>query len=240
MPLIGAETIYGIVEAYRLIHIAGRFSGGKTSLAFLLARHWLERGYRLVTNVKTVWADDPEEVRLRPGGYLDTVVIFDEGGLWLQRNDLVKAVAAYAAKMRLIFLIPSVFAPAQLFRMVTIQPLFTFRHLKVPLTVYRWKISVGERLDGGTFLWILPGLDKVYGVYSRQDPCEDPGRIIKWLEDRLQEFREYHGRAVKPVGAWGDSVSPAADMLSAASELSDAARELREAWDRALAGLRRR
>lgn len=233
MPLLGAETLYGLIEAYRLVHIGGRFSGGKTSLAFLLAKHWLERGYRLVTNVKTVWADRLEDVRLRPGGYLDAVVIFDEGGLWLKRNSLVEAVAAYAAKMRLIFMIPSIFPPASRFRVLTIQPVFTFRHLGLPVTYYRWRISIGERYDGGAFLWVFPGRDGVYGVYSRQDPGADPWEIVGWLEGRLSEFRSFHGRGpFRGNGRRGDADSEVADMLEAASELSDAARELGEAWRR--------
>lgn len=226
MPLLGAETLYGLVEGYRLCWIGGRFSGGKTSLAFLLSRYWLERGYRLVTNARTVWADDPSVVSLRPSGHLDAILLLDEGGLWLKSNRVVEGVAAYAAKMRLIVLIPSFFPPAPRFRVLTIQPLFTFRHLKIPLTVYRWRIAAGSYTNSGHFLWIFPGRDGIYGIYSRQDPGEDPLDIVAWMEDRLNEFRAYHGR--------GPSSPPSAP------DPSEQWADMEDVWDRVFARMRKR
>ena len=155
MPLLGAEWLYGLVEGYRLCWIGGRFSGGKTSLAFLLARHWLERGYRLITNCKTPWADSLDDVRLEDGK-LKAVLILDEGGLWLRSDKYTRSLAAYAAKMDIILLIPSFFPPAHRFRVLTVQPLFTLRHVGIPLTFYRSSVRSGAYRDDRTFIVSIP------------------------------------------------------------------------------------
>lgn len=221
MPLLGAETIYGLLEGYRLCWIGGRFSGGKSSLAFLLARYWLEKGYRLVTNCKTVWGDPLDSVSLRDGGYLDAVLLLDEGGLWLKSNRIVEGLAAYAAKMRLIVLIPSFFPPAPRFRVVNVQPLFTFRHLKIPLTVYRWRVVSGAYADQGHFIWAFPSRDGIYGVYSRQDPGEDPLDIVRWMEARLDDFRAYHGRGKMELPPDREQTEVWADMEEVWGRVAD-------------------
>lgn len=228
MPLIGAETVPGILRGYRTAWVAGRFSGGKTSLALLLARVFLEEGYRLVTNVRTVWADPLDRVRLLPGGHLKAVLLLDEGGLWLKSNRVVESIIAYAAKMDLIVLIPSFFPPAPRFGVVRIQPLFTFRHIGIPVTVYRWDVGVYRYHDRGFFAWVLPSRDGIYGVYSRQDPCDDPWPIVRWMEERLEEFRAFHGRSLSGAPSGSSVGSDASDV----SELTDAITELRETWER--------
>lgn len=200
VPLIGAETLFGLTESYCLVWISGRFSVGKTSLGFLLARHFLERGYRLVTNSKSVWADSLESVSLLPEGYLKAVLLLDEGGLWLSSNQYAREMAAYAAKMKVVFLIPSFFPPASWFRVLRIQGMYTFRHIGIPVTFYRWVVASGAYSDSGTFVWAFPSRDGVYGTYSRQDPGDEPYAVLDWMRARVAEFRAYHGRGTSSFG----------------------------------------
>lgn len=215
--LIGAESIYSIITAYRLVWISGRFGGGKTSLAFLLSRYYLERGYRLVTNVHTVWADSLDSVYLRDGK-LRAVLLLDEGGLWLS-SEHAKALAAYSAKLDLVFLVPSFFPPPAAFRVVRVSVLWTLRHIGVPLTVYRWTVSSGASSDSGRFVWLLPEWDGVYGVYSRFDPSGELDDIVEWMSVQVSSFRALHGRS--SIRSFSSCESESVDVEDTWSRISE-------------------
>jgi RecA/RadA recombinase len=47
MGLINFTSVMGAITNYRLVWIGGRFSGGKTSLAFRIAAMYGDVGYRI-------------------------------------------------------------------------------------------------------------------------------------------------------------------------------------------------
>lgn len=194
MPLINAGSLLGLAESYRLIWIGGRFGGHKTSFTYYLARNWLERGYRLVTNNRCVWADNLDEVQLlsEKSHHLQAVVILDEGGLQFKASRQVEAMCAYAAKMDCIYLIPSFFPPTRSAQVLSIQPVFSFLSVGIPLVVYRWRITLGQFRDSSWFAWWNPS--EIYGVYSRQDPGEPIERIMQFMIDRTADYRAAYGR----------------------------------------------
>jgi len=228
--LIGGERVLGILESYRLCWIGGRFGGGKTSLAFRLAQPFLERGYRLLTNIRSVWADDPEDIDfVDEFGHLRLVVVMDEGGLWLKRNAQVEAMAAYAAKMDVVYIISSYFAPASYFRVFKIKVLYGFRHIRIPLVFYRWSLRDVEGFaDSGLLIWWNPA--EVYGVYSRQDPAQDGNEIVEFMARKVEEFRERydrrrrHQRELQEQGSLEEVVADFADVIA---EFKDAATRIR-------------
>lgn len=202
MSLLGGANVVGILQEYRLCWIHGRFSGGKTSVAYALAESWLKRGYRLITTNACVWADPMDGVRLeRFNGpesdpTLHAVVILDEGGLYFKSTAQIEQVAAFAAKMDCIYLIPSFFAPVRAAQVVRIQPLFGLRAAGIPLIVYRWRVKLGDVDDKGAFYWWRPS--EIYGIYSRQDPGAEPDEVVDWLIARSDEYQQFyadrHGR----------------------------------------------
>jgi hypothetical protein len=223
--LIGEERVLGILESYRLLWIGGRFGGGKTSLAFRLARPFLERGYRLLTNIRTVWADDPSDIDfIDRFGHLRLVVIMDEGGLWLKRNRMVEAMAAYAAKMDCIYIISSFFPPASYFRIFRIQVLYGFRHIRIPLIFYRWFLASYGFSDKGLLIWIRP--EEIYGVYSRQDPAVDGNAIVEFMARKVQEYRKIYDRDSKDLSV--DLIDEGSDLEQVVADFADAISEFRE------------
>lgn len=192
MGLVNADTLLGTVLSYRLVWISGRFGGGKTSLAYMLAKPFLEKGYRLVTNNKSIWSDDPEKVDLTETGHLHCVVILDEGGLWFKSSKQIEMVASYAAKMDTIYLLPSFWPPTRAAQVLVIQPIFNLKAAGLPVVVYRWRVKIGSFEDKGSFVWWRPS--EIYGVYSRQDPGDTGADIVNWLIEKTEDFRSFHGR----------------------------------------------
>lgn len=199
MGLIGADMILQAIQAYRLVWISGRFGGGKTSIAYMFAKQFLERGYRLITNNHCIWADDMKETQLlQDTNHLHAVIILDEGGQYFKASKQIEMIASYAAKMDCIYLIPSFFPPVRTAQVVTIQPLWNIRGTGVPLTIYRWSVKIGNFSDKGHFAWLFP--EEVYGVYSRQDPGTRGDEVVSFLIQRSEEFREAYGRAQGEAG----------------------------------------
>ena len=218
---INEEPFLGIISSYRLVWIGGRVGGHKTSLAYMIARSYLEKGYRLITNNRCVWADNPEKVELDKDGHLKAVVVLDEGGLYFKSSRQVEMIASYPAKMDVIYLIPSFWPPVRTAQILTCQPLFNLKSAGLPVIVYRWRVKVGAFEDKGHFLWINPS--EIYGVYSRQDPGEQADKIISWLVDRTELYRRSHGR--------DDSIPAMETELTEADQIADSAAAFAEAAD---------
>jgi hypothetical protein len=237
--LIGAGSFIGQLACYRLCWLRGKFSGGKTSFAYRMAYEFLKRGYRLATNNLCVWADDLRQVELDPEtGHLKAFVVLDEGGLAFKANAQIEEIAAFAAKMDCVYLIPSFFAPTRAARVITCQALFSLKPTGIPLIVYRWDAKEGSFHDGGFFFWWAPS--EIYGVYSRQDPGSDSSELVDFLSYRTQEYKaRFESRREKlwerPDGKDGISEVErkrgeidltTAILADAAGEIGDAASEL--------------
>jgi len=210
------------LQAYRLCWINGRFGSGKTSVAYMLARHYLEDGYRLITNNRCIWADDMNKVLPREDGKLKAVIILDEGGLEFKANRQIEMVAAYAAKMDVIYIIPSYFPPCRAAQVMTVQAVFNFKSAAIPVIFYKWRIRIGGNFDDkGFFLWWQP--KEIYGIYSRNDPGARSEKIVAWITERTREFR----------ARWGyDDVSEVEEKGGEFEGFSDSVETLSETVDR--------
>ncbi|MFC1936776.1 hypothetical protein ACFLYP_03825 [Chloroflexota bacterium] len=193
MGLINGGQIISIVRDYRLLWMPGKFAGGKSSFAIYLAGLLAkENGYRIITNMWTVWNDDIEEVRLLENGMLKCVVILDEGGLHFKSSAQIEQIAAYASKMDCIYIIPSFFPPTPKAQVVTVQPVYSLKAAGIPAIRYEWQVRVEGWRDQGTFWWWWPY--EIYGVYSRQHPGTRPERIIQFLVERMEDYvRQFEG-----------------------------------------------
>ncbi len=223
---INATPVLSILEMYRLIWISGRFGGHKTALSFKIAEDYLKRGYRLITNSKSVWNDEIENTQLDENGHLKTVVILDEGGLYFKASKQIEQIASYAAKMDVIYIIPSFWPPARMAQVINIQPIISLKSAGIPAIIYKWRVDLGGFHDKGWFVWVNPA--EVYGIYSRQDPGSDPETIIRFLTQRTTEYRKRYGHEdslsklveVKPEDIIAESIenfSTAAEQLETIS-----------------------
>ena len=219
MAIIGGGQIMSIIWNYRLVHLMGRFSGGKTSMAFYMAEYFLKKGYRLVSNTACIWNDDLQYVQLNEQNMLKAVFVLDEGGLFFKTSKEVERIASYAAKMDCVYLIPSFWPPTRSAQVVTVQPIFGFRSAGIPAIVYKWRVKLGAFEEKGWFLCWWP--QSVFGLYSHQDPGDSPQKIIDLLVQRTDEYlgRYGHDHGLSAVeGEETDSL-----MLDAANTFAEAA-----------------
>ena len=219
---INAQPILGVLDMYRIVWISGRFGGHKTALAFQIAKTYLERGYNLVTNSRSVWADDINDVTLNNDNQLHSVVILDEGGLYFKSSKQIEMIASYAAKMDVVYLIPSFWPPTRSAQIINIQPVISLKATGLPIIVYKWTIKIGHFKDNGWFLWWNP--KEIYGIYSRQDPGDDPESIIEFLIKNTEEFRRRYGRKASnkllelEAISEGDKILEASEVIAASAD----------------------
>lgn len=218
MGLINAQVALLNIQSYRLVWIAGRTGGHKTSVAYKLAQPFLERGYRLITNNRCAWADDMEKVDLLDNGMLKAVVVLDEGGRYFKANQQIEMLASYPAKMDLIYLFPSFWPPTKAARLMTIQPIFNLLSAGIPVVVYKWRVRIEGFEDKGTFLWWQP--KEIYGIYSRQDPSEHAQGIIAYLQEKTEKYVTRFGRERGNIISEMEATSESASFTDAVESLS--------------------
>jgi hypothetical protein len=192
MSFVNAASIMSVISAYRIVWISGKFGGHKTALAFEIARSYLEKGYRLLTNSRCVWADDFTGLELNDKNQLKAVVVIDEGGLYFDNTRQIKQMAAYAAKMDVVYIFPSFFPPPTIAQVVNIQTVVSLKATGLPVIIYKWVIRLGQFKEQGWFFWWDPS--SIYGIYSRQDPGELPDKLRDYLVRQSEEYRKRYGR----------------------------------------------
>lgn len=224
MGLINASPILGIIKSYRLLWIGGRFGGHKTSLAYKISQLFLDDGYRLVANNRSVWADDIEKLDFIGQGdesVLKSVVLLDEGGLFFKSSRQIEMIAAYARKMDNIYILPSFFPPTRSAQVVTIQPVFNFKAAGLPLIVYKWAVKLSAFKDSGTFLWWRP--NEIYGIYDTKDPGDYAGEIVQWLIEKTEEYKIRCNRGQRSDGLPDLEASSEELLMDAVTGFSEAA-----------------
>jgi len=200
MPLWNAGILLDNLKLHRLTWIGGRLGGFKTSLSFRLAKEFLKRGYRLISNTANVWEDDWGEVGLNENGHLKVVVVIDEIGEHIQQNKEVREIASYAAKMDIVFIAPGRWPPAKDFQFYTIEPWFNMVDAGIPAVIYKWQLKSMFDVERGFFIWFLP--QEVYGVYSRQDPSQRAEGLTEWLLFRKAQYKDFHKRGNTAASAY--------------------------------------
>lgn len=189
--LIGAERVIELIHTYRLCHIQGRFGAGKTALAVRLFPEFARRNYRMITNSRCVFGENLTDIVMGETGMLGLYVMLDEGGVYFNERDEATELISYAAKLDLVYVLPSFEPPHRKLRAVTIQPVKNWRSIGLPLVQYEYRLKSGFAEDKGTFFWLFP--EEIYGTYSRQFPGDEPSHIMKWLDQQKTAFRRLAG-----------------------------------------------
>jgi len=188
MPLIGADMALRQLRGYRMSWIPGAFSRGKTAFAVRMAYEFGLLGYRIISNIGCVFNEIIEPDFL-PDMTLKTVIIADEGGRYFRKDSDVLSFMAFAGKMDLVLIVPSIEEPAPILQSLTFQPTFSFRSAGIPLNFYDWKIKMGSFKDSGSFVWA--GMEEIYGTYSTKDASTDVSGISVWLQKKVTEYQAW-------------------------------------------------
>jgi hypothetical protein len=220
--------LMGLVRAYRVVYVAGRYGSGKTALAVRLAYELLESGFatRCVANFPVVFADDWEQLNIEDPYASNTVVILDEGGLFLETRGDTKELLAFLRKMNITLIIPSVHPPANRIRAVTIQRLINLQALGLPAWLYSVYLASGHIKEESKFLWWRPS--EIFGTYDTLSAPVDDDGIGEWLVSLKERIRSVSRKTRKQIGGqFEDSVlagtaAAVGGNLSAGSAQADA------------------
>lgn len=194
MPLLNAGIVKSQVRGFRMLWIPGRFSSGKSAVSFRLAYELaVDYGYKIISNQECVWNETspPEWVYDAKGNMtLGVIANVDEGGLWVQDEVEAMEYLAFAGKMDIIIMLPSITEPCDLFSSLTIQPMYNFRSIGVPYNVYEWRVAQQKSKFSGGFAWL--GMEEIYGTYSTLNPSADPRGMLYYLRQKVVEYKKFY------------------------------------------------
>lgn len=203
MPLVFADQFLTYTRLYRTLHIKGRTGGGKTILAWEIARELVERGhfYYMISNIKSRWRDRPEKIVMKDGKRVDAVAIFDEAGLFLGSYKNVEDYVAALRKLNICLISPSVEAPQPRLRKVQCQRMFNLYVFGLPAWIYKWRLNVEDAEEVGFFIWTYP--EMLNGIYDTDGLPTDDGGLQEYFNlwtETLQKTTGYESRSAHKVG----------------------------------------
>ena len=190
---IAAQVAFATLHGYRMVWLPGAFGNGKTLCAVgMYAQYFRPRGYRLVSNLQTIWTEsDLQSVCIDADGKLKVFVLIDEGGQYFEDADDIKDVMRNPRKMDYVLCFASFMPPARLAQIFQIQPTWSYRSAGIPYIHYEWSAKVGHYKNKGHFGWWF--FQEMFGTYSSSSPAGSPATIRRWLVEQNLEYRRRWG-----------------------------------------------
>lgn len=171
-----------MVSRFRLLWLAGRFGGGKTSLAVYLAARFCQAGLttRIVSNtplrLREVERLDPRDVH----DVTDAVLLMDESWRYVGAgmDKQVREWVAYMRKRNQILLMPSAMDIARPLRVITIERRFNFTAFGLPLWWYTWFLNTATAKEKSQWFWWHP--KRAFSLYDHSLPEMDDFVLYDW------------------------------------------------------------
>lgn len=192
MPFIGAQVAFATLHGYRMVWLPGAYGNGKTLAAVgMYYQYFRPRGYKLVSNLQSIWTVPPEQVTLDENGKLKAFILIDEGGQYFEDAQDIKDVLRNPRKMDYIFCFASFMPPARMAQIYQIQPTWSYRSAGIPYIHYDWSTKIGHYRNKGSFGWVF--FQEMFGTYSTLSPAGTPGKIRQWIVEQNILYRKRWG-----------------------------------------------
>lgn len=193
MPFMGGQVAFATVHGWRMVWMPGAYGKGKTLLAVgMYALYFRKRGYRLVSNLQTIWTEpDIWKVDMDADGKLKAFILVDEGGQFFKDSDDLEDMLRNPRKMDYILCFASFHPPARMAQILQVQPIWDYRSAGIPYIRYQWRAKIGQFKTQGQFGWAF--FQEMFGTYSSSSPAGTPGQIRKWIIQRNTEYRKRWG-----------------------------------------------
>jgi hypothetical protein len=188
MPILFDDGLLYELAQNRVLTITGRLGSGKTRLAIEIATHFLRQGYKLITNIRTVYADP---VSL---DYEKVVLLVDEGGLFVRKASDAMKLAAYARKLNMVIIFSGKKLPhGDLCDLQVAMFIDLWKNFLIPLSIWRWEYfpGGGVRPYGGYLFQIAPWWYNA--TYDTVDPGKPPETIIAYAFERAKRLFDKYG-----------------------------------------------
>lgn len=198
--LYGTNTLMGFLKTSRVCWLRGRYGSGKTALAHRLAYELVSDGsFRyVISNCRSVWADNPADVVLREGRFVDAVLILDEAGMFVDGSYKARRYLAFLRKLNVCVLLSSFMKPAAVMRDFSIKRFINWEVAGLPVWSYRYLVSDGVDRYSDVFHWINPS--EIFGVYDTAGFPSDDAGIEDYLLTWTKAAAAATGYTYNPVG----------------------------------------
>lgn len=177
--VLGAEFT-SMLANFRVLWLAGRFGGGKTALATILAAWLCWSGYAddIVTNYPCDLANPAPKPPLRR-----TAIVVDEAWEFAKDSRAVERYAAFLRKLGNYVLLPSVFPVHHRFSFFWVERFFSGYVIGLPLWIWRWNLTRQAYRDRGYFLVINPHL--IFPRFDTYAITREDGGVASLLEQTI-------------------------------------------------------
>lgn len=219
--IISDDGFFRELADNRVCVITGRLGSGKTLLSLEIARYFLDRGYHLVTNTKTIWADDPREVMRRAEKRAEetgifqtrTVLFADEGGLYARSPKIASDLASFARKTDQIIIFGGKKLPHPYLSDLQVVMWFDFhKNFLLPIKIWEWSYRLSSRkIYYGKI--IQAHWTDYYGIYSTIDPADNADQIINFSVTATRKLFAAFGRDYTLSGMGGRTQPSTADAM---------------------------
>lgn len=188
----------------RYCHIGGRYGGGKTTLALMVADRLIasKAVSRVVVNTP-LNLDVPYFETWNEAALLeieDAVLVIDEAGQFLDagssNSKVLKQWFSYLRKRNQILLMPSVLPVLKFAAAFRCQRIFNGLQMGIPMWLYRWRLGLLDLKDTGLFMWWYPS--RVFGLFDTD--YEPKG---SWYIYDFSHEARIRGRVHDRIGAIG-------------------------------------
>ena len=186
--IIPQNMVKQAILSYNFVNIEGLKSGGKTRLAIELSELFLRDGWRLITNVNTIWADDLNDVEQLPDGTYRVVILLDEGGWYVRTLETIRSIAVETAKMGVVFLSPSVMLPHEELWSCVFSP----TRIRLGNNVILWKIRYTSFEGQGTSFFIQIVSNWAQNVYETSSPGGRPSALLSKFDEWVKSFAKFY------------------------------------------------
>jgi len=185
----GSPLIH-MLNQFRIAWLMGGYGAGKTLGAYALAWELIQTGrYRyIIANSNSAWTDNPEDVVLREGSFVDAIVILDEAGLFLRMNRDADRFMLGLRKLNITILCPSVLPPSSRLKILQVQRTLNANAFGIPAWFYQWRLNIGSQKEKDNFIIWKP--QRMFGIYDTLDYPIDDLYISDWLSYWMDKARD--------------------------------------------------
>jgi hypothetical protein len=226
MPIIYDGGFFLELSDNRIAVVDGRLGSGKTLIGHDLAEYYLKKGYKFVTNIRSVWADDMRTIIPNEYMQIKTFFLIDEGGAYVRTAQTVNSLSLFARKLDTYIIFTGKKLPHEDLCELELRIYYDLqRNLGLPFKIWRWEYVQGRKRYGDFLVQAFES--KNYGLYSTIDPGDFPGEIVNYLVYSAKQLFAKFGREYKIQDVARGDVGAGTDLLEEFNrEFAKSAREI--------------
>lgn len=180
MSLVASEFLL-MLRNFRIVWLAGRFGGGKTAFATILAAYALSHGWveDVIANYPCAIANPAPTPPVR-----NSLIILDESWQFARDSRAIQKYGAYLRKLGNFLILPSVFPVSSNLSLFRAERVFNAYVVGIPAWIWRWWLQQRGYTEKGYFAVIRP--HEVFPLYDSYSVDTSDGAIADLLSATIE------------------------------------------------------